>query len=139
MNETLAFSIVKLYKDFLEYTKKELKAFGLNFGQMPVILYIGKHPNCTQSCLTKELSLDWGYSQRSVQKLCDTGFIEKSFLKEKNCNCLTLTDKGNEAFEICHSVFSSWDAIKMQNFNFSQKNDLLSLIAKISAEKEGKN
>ena len=139
MNETLAFHIVSLYKDFLEYTKLRLKEIGLNFGQMPVILYIGKHPNCTQSSLTKELSLDWGYSQRCIQKLCDTLFIEKSFLKEKNCNRLTLTAKGDEAFEICHSVFSSWDAIKMQDFTFSEQNDLLSLIAKISAEKEGKN
>ena len=60
MKETLAFHIAALYRQFLAYTTEELKKAGLNFGQMPLIIYTGKHPGCTQADMTKMLRLDWG-------------------------------------------------------------------------------
>ena len=139
MHETLAFYIVRLYKDFLRYTNAELKTLGLNFGQMPIILYIGKHPECTQSALTRDLKLDWGYSQRSIVKLFETDFIDKSYDSEKASNCLKLTPKGQEAFKLCHKVFFDWDEDKMQDFTSKEREELISLLAQISAEKEGIN
>ena len=60
MKETLAFHIAALYRQFLAYTTEELKKAGLSFGQMPLIIYTGKHPGCTQADMTKMLRLDWG-------------------------------------------------------------------------------
>ena len=77
MKDTFAFQVLVLYREFLAYTKKELKALGLSFGQMPLIVYAGKHPGCMQADLTRALQLDWGYSQRSVGKLVETGFMTK--------------------------------------------------------------
>ena len=66
MEDTMAFASVLLYRQFLSYCTEELKKLGLNFGQLPFLLHVGKHPDCTQAELTRYLRIDWGYCQRSV-------------------------------------------------------------------------
>lgn len=136
MKETMAFHIMALYRDFLSYTTKELKALGISFGQMPLILYIGKHPGCTQADLTRTLHLDWGYSQRSITKLVDTGFIRKEYNEAKAGNCLTLTEHGMEVFDTSHQVFTSWDSVKTGNLTAEEKETLLALLSKITTQKK---
>ena len=53
MKDTMAFHMMALHRDFLAYTTESLKELGLSFGQMPFILYAGKHPGCTQADLTR--------------------------------------------------------------------------------------
>ena len=136
MKETLAFQITILYRDFLSYTTDELKKLGLNFGQMPLILYIGKHPDCTQAELTKALKLDWGYSQRSVAKLAESGFLKKEPDREKSGNHLKLTETGLEAFQVCHRVFGFWDETHMLRLTAEEKETLLLLLRKMTAEEK---
>ena len=136
MKNTLAFQIAALYRSFLGYTTNELKELGLNFGQMPVIVYVGKHPGCTQAELTRNLRLDWGYSQRSVTKLADGGFLTKEYDEASACNCLTLTQQGERAFAVSHNVFDSWDALKLASFTEEEKETLLSLLGRITAERK---
>ena len=131
MKETLAFQIVVLYREFLAYTTKKLKILGLNFGQMPLIVYVGKHPGCTQADLTKALRLDWGYSQRSIAKLADSGFMTKEHRKECSCYCLNLTEKGSQAFDVCHKVFQEWDQMKTKNFSDDQKKEIIGFLKQI--------
>ena len=78
---TLSYYTTELYKEFAAYTTEKFHELGLNFGQMYFIIYVGKHPDSTPSALTSALKLDWGYSQRSVAKLVEDGFIKK---KEKS-------------------------------------------------------
>ena len=131
MKETLAFQIVVLYREFLAYTTRKLKALGLNSGQMPLIVYVGKHPGCTQADLTKALRLDWGYSQRSIAKLADSGFMTKERQEECSCYCLNLTGSGYQAFDVCHKVFEEWDQMKMKNFSDVQKNEMIGFLKQI--------
>lgn len=132
MKETLAFQIVILYKEFLAYTTRELKDLGLNFGQMPFVVYVGKHPGCTQADLTKALRLDWGYSQRGIAKLVDSGFMTKEHREECGCYYLNLTEEGNQAFDVCHKVFKEWDQIKMENFSGDKKREMIEFLKQIT-------
>ena len=134
MKETLAFHIAALYRQFLAYTTEELKKAGLSFGQMPLIIYTGKHPGCTQADMTKMLRLDWGYSQRSVTKLADLGFLQKEYDPDRACNCLKLTERGEEAFALCHQVFTSWDQLQTDKLSEQDKQTLLLLLRKITTE-----
>ena len=135
MKETLAFQILVLYKDFLAYTKKELRNSGLSFGQMPFIVYTGKHPGCTQADLTKGLDLDWGYSQRSVSRLVDSGFMTKEYDSERSCNCLDLTGSGKKVFDLSHKVFGSWDRIIMNDMADEDKKTVIALLGEITDKK----
>ena len=132
MKETLAFHIAGLYRDFLGYTTGELKALGVSFGQMPVIIYVGRHPGCSQADLTKMLRLDWGYSQRSVTKLVYAGMLRKAYDEKSACNCLNLTERGKEAFDVSHRVFTDWDTAKLGAFSPEEKETLLNLLSKIT-------
>lgn len=136
MKETLAFHIAALYREFLAYTTEELKTLGLSFGQIPLIIYTGKHPGCTQADLTRALRLDWGYSQRSITKLVNGGFLSKEYDEARSCNCLTLTESGCRAFEACHSVFYDWDRQKTAVLSEEESTALLSLLRKLSAERK---
>ncbi len=75
--KTLSYYITMLYRSFADFTGDKLQEVGLNFGLLFFIVYIGKKPNCTPSELTKALSLDWGHSQRCINRLTDDGFITK--------------------------------------------------------------
>ena len=132
MKETMSFHIAALYREFLAYTTEELKKLGLSFGQMPFIIYVGKHPGCTQAEMTRNLKLDWGYSQRSVTKLVNSGFIEKEFDDKKAGNCLELTALGSRAFDVSHKVFNSWDELKTGGLSPEEKTTLVNLLSKIS-------
>ena len=134
MKETLAYHIMALYRDFLAYTTEELKELGLSFGQMPLILYVGRRPGCTQADLTKDLHLDWGYSQRAITKLVSTGFLE--IQHNGQCNCLTLTETGNHAFQVCHSVFSQWDRQKTAGLSPDDTQTLLTLLGQIPVQRK---
>ena len=136
MRNTFAFQITVLYREFLAYTTAELKKLGLSFGQMPLILYVGKHPDCTQAELTRALRLDWGYSQRSIAKLVESGFMNKVADKIKPGNCLNLTEKGESAFAACHEVFPSWDRLHADRITSEEKETLLLLLHKLTAERE---
>ena len=66
---TLAFYANTFHRDFAAYTKARLQKLGLSFGAMFPIIYVGKHPGCSQAELAAALGLDWGYSQRSIIRL----------------------------------------------------------------------
>ena len=134
MRETMAFQIIILYRQFLAYTKQELKKLGLSFGLMPLVIYVGKHPNCTQAELTKALRLDWGYSQRSVTRLTDAGFMTKECREEGNC--LALTERGKQAFDVSHRVFEEWDERRMKDLTDHEKSTVTGLLKKITGEKQ---
>ena len=123
--KTLSYYVAMLYRSFSAFTGERLQAVGLNFG---LVFFIGKKPNCTPSELTKELALDWGHSQRCVNRLVEDGFITKE--KSGRHYLLNLTERGQEAFEAAHRVFFDWDSTFMTNLNAKEKEQLLTLLEK---------
>lgn len=131
---TLSYYTTELYKEFAAYTTEKLHELSLNFGQMYFIIYVGKHPDCTPSALTSALKLDWGYSQRSVAKLVENGFLIKEKRSGRSYQ-LTLTPLGKQAFDVCHQVFYDWDEIKLAGLTKEEQQLLLNLLCKISIQK----
>ena len=134
MKDTLAFQISVLYRDFLGYTTARLKELGLSFGQVPLVVYTGKHPGCPQADLTRALRLDWGYCQRSIGRLAEGGFLTKAYDSGAACNRLTLTPRGEEAFRLCHQVFRSWDEQALAGFSPEETRTLLALLDRLAPE-----
>lgn len=108
MEERTSFYITLLYKDFLAYVEKTLKKMGLDYEQLPFILYVGKHPGCTTSELRKETHLEWKHSKKSLSNLKTDGFIVN---KGQH---LFLTMLGEEAYKTMHHVCYYWDQ-ELQN------------------------
>lgn len=133
MFQTLAYYATAFYRSFVNYTTAKLQTLGLNFGSLFLVIYVGKHPGCTQTQLTSDLNLDWGYSQRSVTKLVEEGFLTRE--KSGRCYHLNLSDKGQQAFEVSHQVFFDWDEQVLSALSLQEREQLFTLLAK-AAQKE---
>lgn len=127
-HKTLSYYSTIFYRSFAAFTGERLQAVGLNFGLLFFVIYVGKHPGCSPSELTKALYLDWGYSQRSLNKLAADGFLSKE--KHGRSYALTLTDRGQQAFVVSHQVFFTWDDTRLANLNDTEKGQLLALLQK---------
>lgn len=108
---TVSSCILTLHREFAAYTTQRLQELGLSFGLIYFVLYVGKHPDCTPSELTKDLHLDWGHSQRSLNKLAEDGFL------------------------VCHQVFIDWDAQSLGGLTAQERQQLLTLLQKAVQKK----
>lgn len=133
MFQTLAYYATAFHRSFVNYTTAKLQTLGLNFGSLFLVIYVGKHPGCTQTQLTSDLNLDWGYSQRRVTKLVEEGFLTRE--KSGRCYHLNLSDKGQQAFEVSHQVFFDWDEQVLSALSLQEREQLFTLLAK-AAQKE---
>lgn len=128
MMQTLAAYSAAMYRNFSDYTARRLEEIGLRFGSLFLVVYVGKHPGCTQSELTKALHLDWGYSQRSILRLVDEGFLFRE--KTDRAYHLRLTEKGEEAFSVSHQVFFDWDREFLKALSPEEQKQLAALLKK---------
>lgn len=129
MFQTLAFYATAFHRDFAAYTTARLQKLGLSFGLLFPLIYVGKHPGCSQAELTSALGLDWGYSQRSITRLVDEGFLTRE--KSGRAYRLGLSARGEEAFALSHQVFFDWDREKLASLEPEERRQLLELLAKL--------
>ena len=134
MFHTLAYYAAVFHRSFVAYTTRQLQAVGLHFGSLFPILYVGKHPGCTQAELTAALGLDWGYSQRSITKLVEEGFLTRE--KSGRAYHLNLSTKGHKAFEISHQVFFDWDKEFLSALDAAEQKQLFALLEKAAGKNE---
>lgn len=134
MFQTLAYYATTFYRSFVAYTTARLQTLGLNFGSLFLVIYVGKHPGCSQAELTAALGLDWGYSQRSITKLVEEGFLTRE--KSGRAYHLNLSSKGQEAFAVSHQVFFDWDAQTLTTLSETEQQQLFSLLAKATRKED---
>lgn len=128
MLRTFSYACTVLYRRFTHYTSARLGQWGLSFGTLFFVVYVGKHPGCTQSELTAALHLDWGHSQRTVLKLVESGFLLRE--KEGRAYRLHLSEKGQQAFAASHQVFFDWDEQALVNLTPDERRQLMALLYK---------
>lgn len=128
MFDTFAYRATVFYRSFADLTRNRLQELGLHFGSLFLILYVGKHPGCTQAQLTADLRLDWGYSQRSILKLVEDGFLTRE--KSGRAYRMALSEKGAAAFAVSHQVFFDWDREHLAPLTPEERAQLMSLLDK---------
>lgn len=132
MHKSLAYFSLVLEKDFLSFCNQKLEEVGVTQGQIYFVIYIGKHPGCTTGDLVKDLRMDWGHTQRSVDKLVQDGFVcKQKSEQDKRAYHLSLTPKGETAFSVTHQVFSDWDTDVLQGLSAMEKEQLITILEKL--------
>lgn len=134
MFQTLAYYATVFHRSFVAYTTGRLQSLGLSFGSLFPVIYVGKHPDCTQAELTEALGLDWGHSQRTIAKLVEEGFLTR--VKSGRAYHLNLSPKGQQAFQVSHQVFFDWDREHLDALDPTEQEQLRALLAKVT-RKEG--
>lgn len=132
MQKTLAVFILALKKDFSAFCNQRLQEVGITQGLLFFVLYIGKHPGCSMGALIQDLRMDWGHTQRSIEKLEKDGFVNKQKDEhDKRAYCLSLTARGEKAFAVSHQVFSDWDAEVLGGLPAQERTQLLTTLEKL--------
>lgn len=137
MNTSLGFFVLTLKKDFSAFCNQKLQEIGMTQGLLYFIIYIGKHPGCSMGSLIKDLHMDWGYTQRSIEKLQKDGFVIKQKSEcDKRVYCLSLTPAGENAFSVSYQVIYDWDANVLGGLSAMEKQQLFTILEKLEY-KEG--
>lgn len=132
MLETFAFTISTLRKQFTKYCNDRLNELGISYGQLYIIIFIGKRKTCSPSDISTGLKLDAGHLNRTLNKLIENEFI----IQTKNPNdgrskILNLTDKGEHVFHVSKELFVQWDKEVLSALTEEEKVTLMQLLNKI--------
>lgn len=133
MFHTVSYACAALYRSFSADLFHRMGELGLSRGALFPLLYIAKHPACTQAELTNALHLDWGHSQRMVCKLEEEGYLLRE--KEGRAYRLTLSERGQEVFARCQEAFADWDARALTALTAQERAQLLALLEKARGER----
>ena len=131
--ESFAFYISILRKQFTAYCSEKLSEMDVTYGQLYIIIYVGKKKECSPKDISLSLNLDPGHLNRTLSKLIENDLIiQKKNDHDKRSNVVSLTDKGKEVFEISHNLFQEWDKIILSSLEDSDRQKLMELIKKIT-------
>lgn len=131
--DSLSFYISFLRKNFTEFCSEKLSEMGLTYGQVFIIIFIGKNEACSPKDISKALNLDAGHLNRTLSKLIENDFIlQKKNQNDKRANIVTLTSKGQEVFKRSYSLFDEWDDLVLSSFTKNEKEELMRLIKKVA-------
>ena len=130
--DSLSFYISFLRKNFTEFCSEKLSEMGLSYGQVFIIIFIGKNESCSPKDISKALNLDAGHLNRTLSKLIENNFIlQKKNENDRRANIVTLTSKGQEVFKRSYSLFDEWDDLVLSSFTNDEREQLITLIKKL--------
>lgn len=134
-----AYFVSVLRKDFVTECSRKLAQDHITLSLLYPILYIGKHPSCSPKELTQALKMDWGFTQRSLDKLASEHLISRQ-RDEKNRRCyhLELTDDGCRLYHKSHDLIRAWNEQKLSVLTPDEQAQLTTLLEKI-VQAEGEN
>lgn len=132
MTNSFAFYVSVLRKHFNAYCMERLSEMGITYGQLYILIYIGKKQECSPKEISASLKLDAGHLNRTLAKMAESQLvIQEKNPDDKRANIVTLTEKGREIFSLSHSLFQDWDKQILAPFEDSEKQQLLRLLNKI--------
>lgn len=130
--DSLAFYVSFLRKHFTEFCSEKLSEMNLTYGQVFIIIFIGKNESCSPKDISKALKLDAGHLNRTLSKLIENNFIsQKKNENDKRANIVNLTPKGEEVFKRSYILFHEWDDLVLSSFTNNEKDQLIELIKKL--------
>lgn len=136
MKSSLAYYVMILRNNFVEFCNEELKKIGLSQGLLFFILYIGNHKGCSPKEVAHALNMDMGHVTRSISKLVEGEFITRvENPNDRRAHILELKEKGQDSYRISHELFDIWDTRVMKDLNLSDKNNVLDILHNIAYKK----
>ena len=74
MFQTLAYYATAFHRSFVNYTTAKLQTLGLNFGSLFLVIYVGKHPGCTQTAQRHQTGGGRIFNKRKIRTLLSSEF-----------------------------------------------------------------
>lgn len=134
--DSFAFYISVLRKNFTQYCSDRLAEMNVTYGQLFILIFVGKKGTCSPKEISISLGLDPGHLNRTISKLEEHGLLlQKKNEQDRRAKILTLTDKGRQVFEMSHDLFYQWDEIVLEALSDAERLELLRLLKKTASHR----
>lgn len=134
--DSFAFYISVLRKKFTQYCSGRLAEMNVTYGQLFIIIFVGKKGTCSPKEISISLGLDPGHLNRTISKLEEHGLLlQKKNEQDRRAKILSLTDKGRQVFEMSHDLFYQWDEIVLEALSDAERLELLRLLKKTASHR----
>ena len=120
--------IVLIYRSQKIFFKKMLSELNINNTQLYILYEISNDPKINQEKIASRCNIDKGAIARSIKKLEDNGFIERT-IDENNRrqNIISLTEKGEITYNKSKDILKDFEDILFDN---QQEKENLQIILK---------
>lgn len=110
LSDSFAFYIGHLRRDFINFCSRRLGELGVTYGQLFVLLQVGRRDECTPKEVSQALRLDAGQLNRTLARLAEGGFLtQRKSEADRRVTLLQLTDRGREVIAASRALFREWD------------------------------
>lgn len=134
--DSFAFYISVLRKKFTQYCSGRLAEMNVTYGQLFILIFVGKKGTCSPKEISISLGLDPGHLNRTISKLEEHGLLlQKKNEQDRRAKILSLTDKGRQVFEMSHDLFYQWDEIVLEALSDAERLELLRLLKKTASHR----
>lgn len=136
LTDSFAFYVSVLRRHFTAYCTEKLADMGITYGQLYILIYVGKKRKCSPKEISASLMLDAGHLNRTLAKLTDNGFItQKKNPEDRRASIVELTEKGRNVFTDSQSLFQDWDRLVLSPLQDDEHIQIMELIKKICVSK----
>ena len=93
--DSFAAQVSALRRQFVGYCTQQLAQVGVTYGQVYILICIGKRGACSPKEIGQVLGLDGGHLNRTLAKLAEGGFVEQEpDPRDRRARVVRLTPKG---------------------------------------------
>ena len=118
-----------LRKNAIQKTPTDIE---ICWGQIPILVYIEKHENCTLSEIASALKLTPAAVTKAVKRMENNEFVVKTVNSENmRSKSLMISQKGKDALKLGTEVFDFVDGLMFEGFSNDEINVFNGLADKI--------
>ena len=100
-------------------------------------MYLYRHDAVTQEEISAYLQVDKALTTRTVQSLLEKGLVtKKKDEKDKRCNKISLTQKGQDMREAMVEKFVGWNKIMLEGMDEAKRDLLFELLEEMVEKTE---
>lgn len=134
--DSFAAQVSALRRQFVGYCTQQLAQVGVTYGQVYILICIGKRGACSPKEIGQVLGLDGGHLNRTLAKLAEGGFVvQEPDPGDRRARVVRLTPKGDEVFALSHEVFHRWDEEILSPLSPQERGQLMEYLRTLNRER----
>lgn len=130
--DSFAFCVSVLRKKFAAFCTERLSQMDVTYGQLYIILFLGKREICSPKDISTALHLDAGHLNRTLAKMVTENLVvQTKSTVDKRASVVQLTAHGRQVYEKSRNLFQEWDTTALEMLTEEEKQTLMQLIRKV--------
>lgn len=130
--DSFAFCVSVLRKKFAAFCTERLSQMDVTYGQLYIILFLGKRESCSPKDISTALHLDAGHLNRTLAKMVTENLVvQTKSTVDKRASVVQLTAHGRQVYEKSRNLFQEWDTTALEMLTEEEKQTLMQLIRKV--------